>query len=38
MHLDYLSKKMKELNLSNVEQKLIRDDYMKQEALLQREK
>jgi hypothetical protein len=29
---------MKELNLSNVEQSLIRDDFLKQEAQAQREK
>lgn len=33
-----LNKKMGELKLSGVEQKLIRDDFLKQEALLYREK
>lgn len=38
MYWNLLNKKMKELNLTNVEQKLIREDFMKQEALLYREK
>jgi hypothetical protein len=35
---DLLNKKMMELNLNNVEQKLIKDDFLKQEALMYREK
>lgn len=38
MYWSLLNKKMKELNLSSVEQKLIREDFMKQEALVYREK
>ena len=38
MYWNLLNKKMKDLNLSNVEQKLIREDFMKQEAQMYREK
>lgn len=38
MYWSLLNKKMKDLNLSAVEQKLIREDFMKQEALMYRDK
>lgn len=38
LYWDMLNSKMSELNLSRVEQKLIREDFLKQEAKLYREK
>lgn len=38
MYWNLLNKKIKDLNLSCIEQKLIREDFMKQEASLYREK
>lgn len=38
VYWNMLNSKMSELKLNNVEQKLIRDDFLKQEALMFREK